>query len=93
MGLASAMRRFFVSNELLEVSNQVVQLSDLDVVLNDITGVQEADSLDVLIDCFIVFLLLEKFVSMLFDNLTLDLPGEVGFLSDSLGLGVMGLLH
>lgn len=64
-------------------------MSDLNVVLNDITGVQKANCFDVLLNSFIIFLLLEKFVSMLFYDFTLNFLREVSFFSNGLGLGIM----
>ena len=61
--------------------------------MNDITRVEETDGLDILLDCFVVLLLLEQFVSVLLDNLALDLTWEVRLLCDGLSLSVVGLLH
>ena len=59
MGLTASMRWPLISNQFLKVSDQVVQLSHLDVVLDHITRIQEANRLDVLLYRFIVLLLLE----------------------------------
>lgn len=64
-------------------------MGDLDVVLYNITGVQEANRFDILTNCFVIFLLLEKFVRVLFYDLTLNFLREVSLLSNGLGLGVM----
>lgn len=93
VGLAASLRRLVIANEFLQVSDQVVKLGDLDVVLDDVAGVQEADSLDVLLNRIIVLLLLEKFVGVLLDDLALDLGREVCLLRDRLGLCIVRLLH
>ena len=61
--------------------------------MNDITWVQEANRFNVLLDGFIVLLLLEQLVSVLLNDLTLDLLREVGFLGDRLSFSIMRLLH
>ena len=80
-------------DELLQVLDQIVQLCHLDVVLNHVTRVQEADRLDILFDSFIILLLLEQFVSMLLNDLALDLTWEVCLFSDGLCLSIVTLLH
>ena len=93
MGLTSSVRRPLISNQLLQVPDQVVQLGYLNVVLDDVARVEEADSLDVLLDGLVVLFLLEELVSVLFDDLTLDLAGEVCLFGDGLRLSVVRLLH
>ena len=87
------MCRPLVTDELLEVADQVVQLGHLNVILDDVARVEEANRLNILLDGFVVLFLLEELVRVLLDNLTLDLPREVCLLGDGLGLSVMRLLH
>ena len=87
------MRRSLVTDGLLEVADQVVQLRHLNVILDDVARIEEANRLNVLLNGLIVFFLLEELVSVLLDNLTLDLSWEVCLLGDGLGLGVMRFLH
>ena len=87
------MRRPLIPNQLLQVPDQVVQLGYLNVVLDDVARVEEADSLDVLLDGLIILFLLEELVSMLLDDLALDLAGEVCLFGDGLCLSIVRLLH
>ena len=87
------MRRSLVTDELLEVADQVVQLRHLNVILDDVARVEEANRLNVLLDGLIVLFLLEELVSVLLDNLTLDLLWEVSLLSNSLSFSVVRLFH
>ena len=89
VALSAALRLFLIANELVQILDQVVQLRHLNVVLNDITRIQEANSLDILFDRFVVLLLVEEFVGVLFDNLTLDLAREVRLFCDGLRLSVV----
>ena len=93
VGLTPTLGGFLISDQLLKVLDQVIKLCDLNVVLNDIAGVQKANRLNVLLDGFIVLFLLEKFVSVLLDNLTLDLTREVSLLGNGLRLSIVALLH
>ena len=87
------MCRPLITDELLEVADQVVQLGHLNVILDDVARIEEANRLNVLLDGLIVLFLLEELVSVLLDNLTLDLSREVCLLGDGLGLSVMRFLH
>ena len=91
--LTSPMSRSLVTDELLEVADQVVQLGHLNVVLNDVARIKEANRLDILLDSLVVLFLLEELVSVLLDNLTLDFSWEVCLLGNCLGLSVMRLFH
>ena len=93
MRLSFPKRCFLVSNQLLQVLDQIVQLRHLNVVLDHVTWIQEANSLDILFDCLIIFLLLEQLVSMFLNNLTLDLTREVCLFGDGLRLSIVTLLH
>ena len=65
----------------------------MDVILNDIARIQEANRLDVLLDGLVILLLLEELVGVLLDYLTLDLSREVRLAGNGLRLGVVALLH
>ena len=93
MRLALSLRCFLISDQLLQVLNQVVQLRHLDVVLNDVARIQEANRLNVLLNRLIVLLLLEEFVGVLLNDLTLDLTWEVCLFSDGLSFSIVAFLH
>lgn len=93
MGLALTRSRLFVTNQLLQILDQVVELLDLNEVLNDIARVEETYSLNVLLDRFVILLLLEQFISVLLDNLALDLSRKICLLRYCLGLSIVRLLH
>ena len=93
MGLALTLSRLFVTDQLLQILDQVVELLDLNEVLNDIARVKETYCLNVLLDRFVILLLLEQFISVLLDNLALDLSRKVCLLSYRLGLSIVRLLH
>mmetsp|Transcript_28932 Transcript_28932/g.35790 ORF Transcript_28932/g.35790 Transcript_28932/m.35790 type:complete len:703 (-) Transcript_28932:22-2130(-) len=93
VALGASLRLLFISDQLIQVLDQVIELCDLDVVLDDIAGVEEANSFDVLLDSLIVLLLVEELVGVLLNYLTLDLAGEVRLLCDRLSLRIVRLLH
>lgn len=68
-------------------------MSDLDVPLDNVAGVEEADRLDKLVDRVVVLLLVKQFIGVLLDDLALDLGWELGILGDLLRLHVETLLH
>ena len=84
---------FVVSDKFLKILYQIIQLSHLNVVLDDIAGVQKVDCLHILLDRFVILFLLEQFVCMLLDYLTLDVLWEASFFSYRQRFCVMGLLH
>ena len=53
------MRRSLVTDELLEVADQVVQLGHLNVILDDVARIEEANCLNVLLNGLIILFLLE----------------------------------
>ena len=93
MALRPSLRLLLVADQPVQVLDQVVELSDLDVVLNDVAWIEEPNGLDVLLNSLIVLFLMEKLVSVLLDDLTLDLAREVGLFCDGLRLGVVRFLH
>ena len=78
-----------VSDKFLEIANQVVQLRHLDVILDHVARIKEADRLNVLFDGLIVLFLLKEFVCVLLDNLALDLSREVCLLRNGLSLSIV----
>ena len=80
-------------DQLFQILDQIVQLRYLDVVLDHIARIEEANGHHVLLDCLIVLLLIEKLVGVLLDDLALDLPREVGILCNGQGFLVLILLH
>jgi hypothetical protein len=80
-------------DQLFQILDQIVQLRHLDVVLDHIARIEEANGHHVLLDCLIVLLLIEKLVGVLLDDLALDLPREVGILCNGQGFLVLILLH
>lgn len=93
MGLALTLSRLFVTDQLLQILDQVVELLDLNEVLNDIAWVKETYCLNVLLDRFVILLLLEQFISVLLDNLALNLSRKVCLLRYRLGLSIVRFLH
>ena len=91
--MASLLGCFVISDKFLEILDQIVELSDLNIVLNDVAWVQKVDGLHILLDCLIILLLLEQFVSMLFDDLTLDILWKACFSCNSKCFSVMRLFH
>ena len=89
VALCASLRLLFVTDQPVEVLDQVVELSDLDVVLDDVARIQEPNRLDVLLDSLIVLLLVKQLVSMLLNNLALDLTWEIRLFCDGLRLSVV----
>ena len=89
MTLGTALRLLLIANELVQVFYQVVELGHLNVVLDDVAWVEEADRFDVLLDGVIVLFLVEKFVGVLFYYLALDLSREVCFFGNCLRFSVV----
>ena len=89
MRLTSSMRRLLISDQLLQISDQVVQLSYLNVILDHVTWIEETDRFDVLLDGFVILLLLEELIGVLFYDLTLDFSREISLLCDCLSLCIV----
>ena len=93
MALGAALRLLLISNQLVQVLDQIVQLRHLDVILDHITRVEEADCLNILLDSLVILFLMEQLVSVLFNDLALNLTGEVRLLRNGLGFRIVGLFH
>lgn len=89
VALCASLRLLFVTNQPVEVLDQVVELSDLDVVLDDVARIQEPNRLNVLLNSLIVLLLMEQLVSVLFYDLALNLTREIRLFCDGLRLSVV----
>lgn len=83
----------WLSSQLVQISDQVVQLRHLDVPLNNIRWIQMPNSFFILLNCFFVIPLRIKLVSVLLANLSLDVFWELSSLSDSLCFLEKILLH
>lgn len=93
VALGTALRLLLISDQLVQVLDKVIELSDLDVVLDDVTRVQETNRLDILLNRFIILLLVEEFVGVFFNDLALNLSREVCLFCDRLRLCIVRLLH
>ena len=93
MALGAALRLLLISDQLVQVLDQIVQLRHLYVILDHITWVEEADCLDILLDSLVILFLMEQLVSVLFNDLALNLTREVRLLRDGLGFRIVGLFH
>ena len=93
MALGAALRLLLISNQLVQVLDQIVQLRHLDVILDHITRVEEADCLNILLDSLVILFLMEQLVSVLFNDLALNLTGEICLLRNGLGFRIVGLFH
>ena len=64
--------------QLLQVSDQILQLRHLDVTLDHVARIEMTNGIDELLECIIVLFLFIEIVSMLFGYLGNDLLRELG---------------
>ena len=60
---------FWLFSQFSEVFYQVIQLWHLDKLLDNVTGIEMTDGLDVLVDCLYIVLFFVKFVAKFFVDL------------------------